>query len=106
MIYVLWAVVLFFAATWTLGVVTQPHMRLKSTVSTVILWWACIVLVALSMFSPWHLLWLMPLAVFAPVIFMQMEISSRMTTSLASVLVKSALVVGLGVAAVIFLSQA
>lgn len=99
MIYVLWAVVLFFACAWTFGLLFNPSMRLRSTIVTVVYWWICIGLAAASQFSPWHLLWLMLLSLVVPMFFM-------MAGSVVRIFVASALLIGPAVGALIYFSGA
>lgn len=88
MIYVVWAAALFFAVSWTLGIAVRPDFRLKSTIVTLVLWWAAIGLAAVT-FSAWHLLWLMPLAVFVPASIMQSMLASAGRVEISGVLKNS-----------------
>ena len=76
MSYIVWGLVLFFAGSWTFGLIVRPDFRLKPTVVTLIYWWGFIGLVFLSDISVYHLLWLMPLSLFIPAVLMQVEIST------------------------------
>ncbi|MDH0095300.1 hypothetical protein N7333_01755 [Pseudomonas sp. GD04158] len=105
MIYALWAVVFFFSASWTLGLIINPSMRVKSTIVTIIYWWISIGFALVSAFNPWHLLWLMPLALIAPMLFMQAEMASSFRTSVTSIFFKSLFVLGPALGALIYLSQ-
>ena len=60
--YVAWGVVLFFAISWTIGLLFRPETRFLSTVAAVIHWWIMIGVTAFSATKVWHLFWLMPLA--------------------------------------------
>lgn len=99
MIYVLWAAVLFFAGSWTLGLLMNPRMRLKSTIVTVLYWWICIGFAATSQFSPWHLLWLMPLSLVVPMLFM-------MTGSVVAIFIASAIIIGPAIGALLYFGGA
>lgn len=103
MIYVLWAAVFFFAGSWTLGVLSSDR-TMKSMVATVIYWWIVIGLALVSAFSPWHLIWVMPLSLAVCTIIMQMEISSSFSTSLFSILIKSLFIIAPVVGALIHFS--
>ena len=63
--YAVWAVALFFAATWTFGLVVNPKSRLKATVAAIAIWWLLIAATALSSLSALHLVWLMPVSLLA-----------------------------------------
>ncbi len=52
--YVLWGLSLFFAGSWTFGLLIRPSYRLKNTVVTVVYWWVAIALVYLGELSPLH----------------------------------------------------
>jgi hypothetical protein len=58
--YFTYAAALFFAGSWTFGVLTRPEFRLKSTVSAIVYWWLFILAAFLGWYSPFHLWWLMP----------------------------------------------
>ena len=88
MIYVVWAAALFFAVSWTIGVAIRPDFRLKPTIVTLCLWWASISLAAFS-YSPWHLLWLMPIAVFIPAAIMQSMLASAGRVKLLGLFITS-----------------
>lgn len=104
MVYALWVVVFFFSASWTLGLVINPSMRIKSTIVTIVYWWSSIGFALASLFSPWHLLWVMPLALIVPTILMQVEMSSSFRTSVSSIFLKSLFIFAPVVGALIYLS--
>ncbi|MDR6539479.1 hypothetical protein [Variovorax soli] len=92
--YLLWGVVFFFALAWTLGLVLSPAQRIKSNIVAVMYWWIAIALASASAFSPWHLLWLMPLALFLSMRLMLAELARTMNTSVSSVFIKSGMLMG------------
>lgn len=94
MVYVLWTIVFFFSVSWTLGLIINPSMRVKSTIATIIYWWISIGLALESTFNPWHLLWLMPLELIVPVIFMYFEMASKSRASVTSVFYQSFIIIG------------
>lgn len=61
----LW-VAIFFAASWTIGLIVSTRNRLPSNIVTVGLWWLQITLAFVGGYGYLHLLWLMPLALFIP----------------------------------------
>lgn len=69
--YIVWALAAFFAFGWTLGVVLKPLEQLKSTPPTVLFWWGFIGLALAGTLSVYHLIWLMPLSLFVPVLFLR-----------------------------------
>ena len=104
MSYITWGLVLFFAGSWTIGLIVRPDFRIKSTIVTLIYWWAIIGLVFLSSISVFHLLWLMPLALVIPMILMQTEISTKLQANVASIFVKSLFLIGPAVGALLYWS--
>jgi hypothetical protein len=66
---IIWIAVLFFSGTWTIGLITQPNMRMKNTIVTVVYWWIEIFLAYQSSYDVVHLLWLMPLSMAVPFLF-------------------------------------
>ena len=104
MVYLVWAAAFFFAVSWTFVLLAKPHHRVKSTVVTVIYWWIGIGLCLAGLFSPWHLLWVMPLAVVVPMIAMYMELASTFSPTAPSIFIKTALVLGPSMAALIYWS--
>ena len=94
MTYVIWIVALFFSISWSLGLFVQPNLRLKSTIVTLVYWWLIIGIVFLLEFSVYHLIWLMPLALFVPLIFMQTKVLSQRYTSTVSIFIKSLFILG------------
>jgi hypothetical protein len=103
--YIAWGVAFFFAGTWTLGVLFNKVHALKSTVATLIYWWAIIGLAFFGLFNPLHFFWLMPLALLLPGAAMQVDLARRMTTSMASILVKSGFVIAPAVGVLIYFSR-
>jgi hypothetical protein len=89
--YIIWAAALFFAVTWTAGLVLRPDFRLKSTIATVILWWIWVAAAACHLYSVFHLVWLMPASVFLPTAVMMNEIARSGKASVLSILLKSVL---------------
>lgn len=75
-----WVLAVFFAATWTLGLVTQPRFRWASTVAGVICWWGYLAAAALGWLNPLHLLWLMPVILLLAQIFMRAELEATLGT--------------------------
>ncbi len=104
MSYIVWGLVLFFAGSWTFGLVVRPDFRLKSTIVTLIYWWAFIGLVFLSDLSVYHLLWLMPLALIIPGVLMQTEISTKLRANVGSIFIKSLFLIGPAVGALLYWS--
>ena len=58
------AIAVFFAGSWTLGVLVNPEFRLKSTVSGIVCWWALLWASYGAVFHILHLWWLFPAAMF------------------------------------------
>jgi hypothetical protein len=87
--YITWGAVLFFAVTWTAGLLLRPDFRLKSTVATIILWWLWIALAACRVISVFHLVWLMPLSLLVPTGVMAEEIGTKGSCSVVSITMKS-----------------
>ena len=104
MLYIVWGLVLFFAGSWTFGLVARPDFRLKSTIVTLIYWWGFIGLVFLSGLSVYHLLWLMPLALIIPGVLMQTEISTKLRANVGSIFIKSLFLIGPAVGALLYWS--
>jgi hypothetical protein len=69
-VYIVWIAALFFAGSWTFGLIYSPRDRIGSTIVTVILWWVAIALAASGVFSAWHLLWLFPASLLAPALLL------------------------------------
>jgi hypothetical protein len=87
--YITWGAALFFAVTWTAGLMLRPDFRLKSTIATITLWWLWIALAALRVISVFHLLWLMPLSLLVPTGVMVEEIGTKGKASVVSITLKS-----------------
>lgn len=104
MAYIAWALVLFFAGSWTFGFISRPDFRIKSTLVTLIYWWLAIVLVMVINISVYHLFWLMPLALIFPAVFMQAEISATSRSGLGSIFFKSLFIIGPAFGALIYFS--
>ena len=85
-----WAVVLFFAISWSAGVIINPQFRVKATIAALMHWWVLIIIIALSGVSVFHLLWLMPLVIILCTIVMQIELQ-KLQTKVMSIYVKSAI---------------
>lgn len=68
--YATWAVALFFAATWTFGLVMSPRNRNGSNILTVMLWWVAIALAFAGSFSVFHLLWVFPVSLILPALLL------------------------------------
>lgn len=94
MIYLVWAAALFFAFTWTIGLVSNPAMRLKSNIVAVTYWWISISLCLFGAFSAWQLIWLMPVALGLSAIAMQIEMAAPHRTSMIGVFLKTGCVLG------------
>ena len=65
-----WAVAGFFIVGWSLGLAVNQKFRIKPTVVTVWIWWSSVIVILISGASVFHLLYLMPMAVFFPTIAM------------------------------------
>jgi hypothetical protein len=64
--YIAWGLALFFAATWTIGILHKPEFRHKSFIVTILFWWLGIGLAMLGFYNVLYLFWLMPLSIFVP----------------------------------------
>lgn len=64
--WITWAVVLFFALSWTFGVIRHQQFRLKATVVSMVFWWIEIFIAMAGGFVVFHLLWLMPVSLIVP----------------------------------------
>jgi hypothetical protein len=100
---VLWIVALFFAGGWSFGLIALPDQRVKSTVVSVVYWWVEIATVFLAGLHPAHLLWLMPLALFIPMIVMQSLLLTPNNT-VGRIFVLSGVVLGPALAALFYFS--
>lgn len=89
--YVAWAVVLFFAVSWTFGLLVAPQHRVKSTVVALIHWWISIAVVVLTGLSVYHLLWLMPLALVVSMVALNMELR-KLRANVGTIFLKVAVV--------------
>ena len=104
MSYIVWGLVLFFAGSWTFGLIVRPDFRLKSTIVTLIYWWAFIALVFILGISVYHLLWLMLLALFIPMMLMQAEITTKLHANVGSIFIKSLFLIGPAIGALLYWS--
>lgn len=75
---VVWALAVFFAATWTLGLLAQPRFRVASTVAGVACWWGYMGVAALGWLNPLHLAWLMPGVMLVSQVLMQAELQASL----------------------------
>ena len=73
--YLVWGLAFFFAIGWTIGWLAKPYGQLKSTVVTILFWWAEILGVLATSVSVLHLLWLMPLSLILPAVIMLRTLS-------------------------------
>lgn len=64
--YVIWALAGFFTISWTIGLILNPQFRLKPTVISVIYWNLYFWSFMLMGFTPFQLIWLMPLTLVLP----------------------------------------
>lgn len=87
-----WVVVLFFAVSWSAGVIINPPFRVKATIAALMHWWVLIITVALTGVSVFHLLWLMPLIIILCTAVMQIELRN-LRTKVMSIFVKSAVLI-------------
>ncbi|NUT81780.1 hypothetical protein [Pseudomonas brassicacearum] len=87
-----WVVVLFFAVSWSAGVIINPPFRVKATIAALMHWWVLIITVALTGVSVFHLLWLMPLVIILCTIVMQIELQ-KLRAKVTSIFVKSAILI-------------
>lgn len=87
-----WVVVLFFAISWSAGVIINPPFRVKATIAALIHWWVLIGIVALFRVSVFHLLWLMPLVLILCTVVMQIELQ-KLRTKVMSIFVKAAVLI-------------
>ena len=78
-------VALFFAGSWTFGLLSTPNTTPPTKV-TVLYWWIEILIAFLDGYSALHLLWLMPLSIFVPTILM--------TRGVFTTFLKSSLILG------------
>jgi len=82
----------------------NPSMRLKSTVVTVLHWWALIAFALFGAFKVWHLFWLMPLAVFVPIMVMSAQIEASLTTNTPGIFTKTFAVLAIAVGLLLYFS--
>lgn len=68
--YVIWAAAIFFAGSWTLGLVLSPRNRTGGNILTVVLWWIAMVATFIGEFSSMHLLWAFPAALLVPLLLL------------------------------------
>ena len=85
---IIWIIVLFFSGAWTFGLITQPNMRWKNFIITVAYWWIEIFLAYQSSYEVIHLLWLMPLSLAVPFVF----ITTNLTRNLLTMFIQSSLI--------------
>ncbi len=78
-------VALFFAGSWTFGLLSTPNTA-PSTKVTVLYWWIEILIAFLDGYSALHLLWLMPISVVISTI--------SVSTGMFVTLIKSLVVLG------------
>ena len=87
--YVLIAIAAFFAISWTLGVVTRPDYRLKSTLVTLMFWWLSLLISVFDGMSAFHLIWFFPIALIIPSLVM-LALLRNLRSSFLAVLLLSA----------------
>lgn len=68
--YATWVAAIFFAASWTFGLVMSPRNRAGPNILTVMLWWVGVALAAAGQFSVLHLLWAFPVALVVPAVLL------------------------------------
>jgi len=102
--YFVWGLAMFFAASWTFGLIMRPDFRLKSTIVTIAYWWLIIGLAILASISVYHLFWLMPVALLVPMLLMQVELSRTLRVSVGGIFIKSLFIIGPAIGAVIYLA--
>lgn len=86
------AVAIFFAGSWTLGVLTNPEYRLKATVAGLVCWWVLLSASYGAAFHILHLWWLFPASMFLAQTVMQtdmMDIRSMGSASTAAITFRS-----------------
>ncbi len=86
-------VALFFAGSWTFGLLSTPNTA-PSTKVIVLYWWIEILIAFLDGYSALHLLWLMPLSMAVSLISVSQYTNIWYTASVFGVLVKSLVVLG------------
>lgn len=91
--YAVLAVALFFAGSWTLGVLIRPNLRLKATIVTIVLWWAEIGTAIFSAMDALHLLWLMPASLFGPSMLAAAQLQRSYRVSMPMIFTVSAALV-------------
>ncbi|WP_348739163.1 hypothetical protein [Pseudomonas rhodesiae] len=90
--YVAWAVILFFAVSWTFGLLVAPQHRVKSTVVALIHWWISIAVVVFTGLSVYHLFWLMPLTLVVSMVALNMELR-KFRANVGTIFLKVAVVI-------------
>ncbi len=90
--YVAWAVILFFAVSWTFGLVVAPQHRVKSTVVALAHWWISIAVVVLTGLSVYHLLWILPLTLVVSMVALNMELR-KFRANVGTIFLKVAVVI-------------
>jgi hypothetical protein len=100
--WITWAVVLFFAVSWTYGAVRYEQYRLKATIVSMALWWIEIFISATGAFLVFHLIWLMPLSLMVPLPISSAEQIQNPPGSVTRMLIKSAAVMALPVAVLLW----
>ncbi|WP_460135944.1 hypothetical protein [Pseudomonas sp. S1_E04] len=89
--YAAWTVVLFFAVSWTFGLLVAPQHRVKSTVVALTHWWISIAIVVFIGLSVYHLFWLMPLALVVSMVALNIELR-KFRANVGTIFLKVALV--------------
>lgn len=92
MVIAAWGVVLFFAISWSVGVIINPQFRVKATLAALMHWWVLIGITLISGVSVFHLLWLMPIAIVICTAVMMVELR-RVRTRVMSIFAKSAVLI-------------
>ncbi|MCF7545307.1 hypothetical protein [Pseudomonas petrae] len=87
-----WVVVLFFAVSWTVGMLVSPQHRMKSTIAALAHWWISIAVIGATGISVYHLLWMMPLALMLCMVAMNLELT-KFKARTFTIFLKAAVVV-------------
>jgi hypothetical protein len=87
--WITWGVALFFAGSWTFGMLASPEFRLKANVAAVLFWWGSIAFVLLTGASVFHLWWLMPMSLLV-------TFGALPRTSLGTILFTRGIIIALG----------
>jgi hypothetical protein len=98
----IWGAALFFACTWTIGTYISPRHRMKSTVVSLVYWWAAIAIIAALRLHPAHLIWFMPLTLIHSTCVMGGLLGGGYKVSIASVFIFTGVLAVPALAALIY----